>query len=128
MPRPRTPTSQLELKGAVRHDPSRYSERKDEPAFNGPVGDPPPHLDPARRAIWTELVDTVPADVLQKSDRIILELATTLTHALRNGELNVAAIAQLRQTLASLGMTPADRSRVAAAPKPNESDPTDFLM
>ena len=118
MPNPRKPTKLHLLSGALERNPQRYSDRDGEPASNGPIGDPPTGFTKARKAIWDEVVGLVPDGVLQKSDRIVVELVVMLLHELRTGELNIAGIAQLRQALASLGCTPADRSRVSAAPEP----------
>jgi phage terminase small subunit len=127
MPNPRTPTALLALNGGLAKNPGRYLDRASEPSSNGPIGDPPSHLNKASKAIWTEVIDLVPPGVLQKSDRLIVELITRLIVDLRSGEYNIASIAQLRMALASLGMTPADRSRVSAPNAPPEDDPLKFL-
>ena len=117
MPAPRKPTHLHLLSGATAKNPQRFSDRVSEPGSNGPIGDPPSAFNNARKALWDEVVDLVPDGVLQKSDRVIVELVVMLLHELRTGDLNIAGIAQLRQALASLGCTPADRSRVSAPPE-----------
>jgi hypothetical protein len=118
MPNPRKPTQLLALNGGLAKNPARYSHRSTEPASNGPIGDAPVGFNKARRAIWQEITALVPPGVLRRSDRLILELICHLVYDLRAGEITIAGIGQLRQSLASLGMTPADRSRVSAIDSP----------
>lgn len=113
MPRPRTPSAQLELTGRLAHDPKRYASRS-EPDVSGPIGDAPEHFNEAQVAIWDELVSIAIPDVLANADRFLLELVVRLMDRLRNGTATDSNLTTLRQTLAQLGMTPADRSRVAA--------------
>jgi hypothetical protein len=117
MPTPRKPTHLHLLSGATAKNPQRFTDRVNEPGPNGPIGEPPIGFNKARKDLWDEVVGLVPEGVLQKSDRVIVELVVMILHELRTGELNIAGIAQLRQALASLGCTPADRSRVSAAPE-----------
>ena len=127
MPQPRTPTALLAINGGLSKNPGRYADRVNEPQSNGPIGEPPAGFNKARKAIWAEVVSLVPDGVLAKSDRLILELIVGLLYDLRAGDSNIAAIAQLRMALASLGMTPADRSRVSSAPADVADDPLQFL-
>jgi hypothetical protein len=127
MPKPRTPMSILALTGAISKNPARYADRLNEPVSIAPIGDAPAAFNKARRAIWDEIVSLVPDGVLQRSDRLIVELISHLVYDLRTGESTIASIAQLRMALASLGMTPADRSRVSAAPQVSTNDPLGFL-
>ena len=121
MARPRKPTGELELNGAFTKDPKRRNARKHEPPPNGPIGDPPNHFDDNQRDIWHEMVDLVPPAVLAKSDRIVLEVIVVLLHKLREGVIRGAELNILTSCLARLGLTPADRSRVAAAPEKDEN-------
>lgn len=126
MPNPRTPTALLAINGGLSKNPSRYADRVNEPQSNGDVGDAPKELSKAKKALWAEIIDLVPDGVLAKSDRLIVELIVELMHDLRTGNSNVASINTLRMSLASLGMTPADRSRVSAPP-PQTVDELEFL-
>ena len=126
MPKPRKPTAQLALSGQLDARPKQYANRNSEPS-SGKLGTAPKFYDKAKRALWKEVVGTVPPGVLQHSDRFIVEVVCSLLTDLRNGTGTVAGIAQLRQSLASLGMTPADRSRVSAAPPEKTDDPLSFL-
>lgn len=117
MPQIRKNTAELALVGALDARPGRYADRKNEPKSNGPIGNPPDGFNPTKKKIWSEVIDLIPPGVLQKSDRLIVEVVVMLTYELRTNEINMAGITQLRQALATLGMTPADRSRVSATPE-----------
>ncbi|AEU36170.1 hypothetical protein AciX8_1834 [Granulicella mallensis MP5ACTX8] len=127
MPKPRKPTALLALNGGLATNPGRYADRLSEPNVTLPIGSAPSGFSKAKRAIWDEVAGLVAPGVLQRSDRIILELITHLIYDLRTGQSTVASIAQLRMALASLGMTPSDRSRVSAAPQDSPNDPLQFL-
>ncbi|MFC6644148.1 hypothetical protein ACFQBQ_00785 [Granulicella cerasi] len=114
MPRPRTPTSRLELTGALTHDAKRYAPRADEPTPAAPIGDAPEHLNDAQKAIWAELVSISLPDVLANADRFLLELTVRMMNRLREDTASDSNLTTLRQCLAQLGMTPADRSRVSS--------------
>jgi hypothetical protein len=123
MPRPRTPTIVLESRGALAHDAKRYAHRASEPKPTDPLGTPPPHLTKEQKKVWKELASTAPPDVLTVCDRWVVEAAVLLMTRVRTGIFNTADIAQLRSCLASLGMTPADRSRVSVSrPEINPND------
>ena len=127
MPKARTPTQLLAINGGLAKNPGRYADRVNEPQSNGPVGNAPDYFDEARNVLWVEIVSLVPDGVLQRSDRLIVELTTHLMHDLRTGQADNRTIAQLRASLASLGMSPSDRSRVSAAPANSQDDPMQFL-
>jgi len=115
MPKPRTPSTVLEARGAFDKDQGRRRED-----FAAGVFDPaPPKYFTARqKAVWTEIVTALPASVLQATDRIAVELAARLVANFRaqpDADVTSAQVAQIRTALAVLGMTPADRSRVSAA-------------
>jgi hypothetical protein len=115
MPRPRKPTELHVLEGTLR---SRHKDREGEPIVLMPLGPPPKCFQPEARIIWHELVDSIPPGVVTKSDRYIVELAVRLVIQMRHSKMGLtpALASQLRACLASLGLTPADRSRVTAPP------------
>lgn len=113
MPRPRTPTPILEATGALTHDSKRYASRTTEPMPTGDLGTPPKHPTTAQKKTWKELAVTAPAGVLTSADRWIVETAVILMTKIRTASFTAADIGHLRSCLASLGMTPADRSRVS---------------
>lgn len=122
--RPRTPTAVLELKGAFLKDPQRKKGRAREPKPNGPIGKAPasfryPSCDAKTSkvliALWDELVNMAPPKVLAKSDRWALEIACRLMNKARSGRIHGGEHSILRSYLMSMGLTPADRSRVQVA-------------
>lgn len=113
MARPRTPTALLELKGAFIKDPQRA--RPNEPKTNGPVGDPPVSFDAELTALWHELVEMVPAGVLARSDRWTVEVACRIMLQLRKDDFKASELAILQSCLSRMGLTPADRSRIAVS-------------
>jgi phage terminase small subunit len=115
MARPRKPTNVLTLSGSFVAHPERARARADEPEPVGEVGEPPAHLSPEEKAAWREIVDMCPPGVLALSDRLILEHGSRLLAQLRKDRTYVDSRLMLRLegTLGRLGLTPADRSRVA---------------
>lgn len=112
MPRPRTPTNVLALKGAFDKDPQR--RREAEPVPTGGIGQCPDHI--SRLApIWDEIVSDAPPGVLGNCDRISLETLTRFVHEMRTDWENMATtrISQMRLLFAQFGMTPSDRSKVS---------------
>jgi phage terminase small subunit len=122
MARHRTPTQQLEQRGAFEKDPQRRSERQHEPRPSGPLGDPPEYLSPAAQGVWHELASQVPDGVLTIADRFLVEIVSRQMARLRSGEeLKAAETNQIISCLSRMGLTPADRSRVAVPPPPEET-------
>lgn len=118
MPKPRTPSSVLEARGAFAHNPDRKREDFAAGAFNA---DAPEYFTDKQVAAWDEIVSLLPATVLQATDRIAVELTARLIARFRSQDdtdVTMAQVAQIRTALATLGMTPADRSRVSAAKTP----------
>jgi hypothetical protein len=127
MPKPRKPTSQLGEQTLAKNK-GRYAARAREPRPAAKLGAPPKDLTPAQKKLWREIVAQVPPGVLTSADRIIVEITVRQLEKLRTGLASPVDIGHLRQSLASLGMTPADRSRVSTAPEaPPQDDPYGFL-
>lgn len=128
MPAHRKPTAKLKRTGALRKNPKRYADRKKEPRPNGPIGPPPLCLNDAQVACWSEIIENSPAGVLTKADRHIVELgARTLATIRGRGKITAFQLQQMRSILSSLGMTPADRSRVGAPDAPSPKSPWDAI-
>lgn len=129
MPAHRKPTTLLEASGALAHDPKRHAHRVTEPKPTEALGPAPKHFTPAQKKIWKELVSIAPKGVLFHCDRWVVETACLLMERLRSSSFNTSDIAQLRSCLATLGMTPADRSRVSAAndDKQAQDDPVSLF-
>ena len=126
MPANRKPTNVLQLNGAFAHDPKR---RRVDPLPNGPIGAAPRQGAMTFAKAWDYLVRCAPDGVLFDRDRVWLELAAALFVEYRNhgiAEMHPAKLSRLTSMLASLGMSPADASRVHANPKPVRGDFDDF--
>lgn len=122
MPTPRKPVSHHKLAGSLR---ARHAAGGP-PVCRDPVGGPPPHFNAKLAALWDELIGILPAGVVAKPDRLMLELAVVLMARLRQdpGNLRAAEINQLRSTLSALGCSPQGRSLIVIPPVP-EASPAD---
>lgn len=128
MPAHRKPTAKLKRNGAFRKNPKRETARRAEPRPNGPIGAPPVSLSEVQVACWNEIIENSPDGVLTKADRHIVELgARTLAMVRGRGKLTAFQLQQMRAILASLGMTPSDRSRVGAPAAPPPKSPWDEI-
>lgn len=124
MPRPRNTTEFARITGADTAKPKRYAGRAD-PVVDA-IGAPPDRLTNQQRVIWAEFVDDLPW--LRRSDRTILELSCRLAARMETDpDMGIAALAQLRLCLSSMGATPVDRSKVTM-PSDNEPDPADEFL
>ncbi len=122
MARPRTPTSIQELKGAYKKDPQRFKDREEEPKPEGPLGAPPFGFDEELEAIWREIDGMVPARVLTIADRWLVELACRTMRDVRQGSALASERNLLLSCLSRMGLTPADRSRIAVPKQTEETD------
>jgi hypothetical protein len=115
MSRPRTPTNVLTLKGAFGKHPERARARADEPQPHGEVGPAPKHLSVKERACFEEIVGMCPPGVLGASDRLVLEHGARILAQLRRNRtyVDTRLMTRFEAVLGRLGLTPADRSRVA---------------
>ena len=99
----------------VRGNPSGRPLNENEPDPGGPLGDAPDDWTDAAREIWAEVADLAPAGVLQRSDRILVELTVRNLAQLRSeAKVLQSASAELRHCLSECGMTPSERSRLMA--------------
>lgn len=115
MSRPRKPTAMLQLVGAFEKNPARGRARANEPTPEGGIGEPPATFSPDEKSAWAEIVSTSHAGVFCRADRISVEIAARLLAQYRQTPLTFpdARLLRLNRLLASFGMTPSDRSRVA---------------
>ena len=120
MPRPRTPTKVLELKGAFEKNPQR--KREGEPVPVGEVAPPPTHLNAREQRVYIELVEAAPPGVLTSADTQVVSIAARLEAEWRRdgSKFPAGKIGQLVKALAQMGMTPADRSKISLG-KPEEA-------
>lgn len=122
MARPRKPTAALELKGAYKKNPQRKGARKDEPVPDGKIGVAPIEFDDAERNLWDEL--TGYGFWLTDADRLMLEISVKLMVMFRRNTLDGGGISKLITSLAKLGFSPTDRSKIQApGAKEPEADP-----
>jgi hypothetical protein len=126
MGRPRTPTSTLELKGAFKKDPARGEARQNEPVPAGPLGDPPEALTEAQKNCWREIAANAHKGVLAQADRFLVEISAVLLEKWRRGASNLGELIELGKCLGRMGLTPSDRSKVAATPT-ETSNPFDEI-
>ena len=119
----RKTTAVLEAKGSFKKNPQL---KRVDPKTSDEIGPPPAYFDDVERRVWQEFIETSPEGVLTQSDRIILEIASTLLSDYRKNRasFNTSRVNILQRALASLGMTPLDRSRIVAPqPELDENNP-----
>ena len=116
--RPRKPTALHVL-----HGTRTRVDRSGEPSDIGDLGGPPAHLTYEAAAAWREIAASLAPGVASRADRFVVEIVAVLIARLRTPEgLKPADLACLHRGLASLGMTPTARSKVA--PPVREKKPT----
>ena len=129
MPRQRLTPEQAEASGAIEHNPKRFADRIHAPQPAGPVGDPPNFFDDEQGDVWREILELAPLGVLTSADRLLVETTVYLVRMQRMGLITSVDRGHLRACLGSMGMTPADRTRVqAASGGKKERDPLDILL
>lgn len=124
MPRPRNPLAKAVLTGADRKDPQRYRGRAEPAASGRPLGPPPGYLPATAMEAWATFADEL--GLLVHEDRAALEVASLTRARIMAGgtdDLPAAFFAAYRSTLAALGATPTDRSRVHRPQEGDEHDP-----
>lgn len=123
MPAHRKPTNVLELSGAWAKNPQR---RRSDPPTRAPLGNPPKQEAMTFAQAWKYIAKCCPDGVLTDRDRPYLEIAASLFVQFRADpvKFHPAKLARLTAMLASLGMSPADASRVSVPKAP--SDGGDF--
>lgn len=150
MPKPRTPTKILELKGAFKHDPARGRARANEPKLPGGVGEPPDWLDHEAREEWWRVVpDLDTAGVTSRVEATALGAYCLAVSRLRKAQAEVfrdgltimtegglrkhpaisiieRAEATIKAFAAEFGMTPASRSKVQAKPADKDEPSSSF--
>jgi phage terminase small subunit len=107
MPRPRTPTAVLELRGAFKHNPSRLRDRKNEPLVTTPLPEAPKYLTKAARASWHEMAAF--GFWLKSPDQFLVAIAATLMARYRSDELRSDEVSLMISLLGTLGFSPKSR-------------------
>lgn len=113
MPTPRKTIAQLADSGTLARNKGRYKSRiAAQPNFIRPVGKAPTHLSPGARAAWAEAVKNAPHGLLERSDRLILEVLSRLVVRMRTSEPKTSELNALVNILSKMGLTPADRAKL----------------
>ena len=122
MPRPRTPRAVADATGAADKNPQRFRARSEPKVAS--LGDYPEWmLCKYERSAWEGFKREMPW--LAESDRSVVEIAARLRGRLiKDPDMGVNALAQLRLCLQAMGGTPSDRSKVGA-PDEESDDPAD---
>lgn len=122
MPTPRKSLSQLAASGTLGRNKGRYESRIAAlPNFIRPVGKAPPHLPPVERAVWAEIVRGAPDGLLQRSDRLIVEVLSRLVVRMRTSNPKSSELNAVVNVLGKMGLTPADRSKLNLESPPDPS-------
>ena len=119
----RKATSVLEARGAFVKDPQR--RREPEPENANPLGAPPDYLTPEQARAWLDVATTCAPGVLTESERLLVEMLSVVIAEFRDPttKTNTAVMGKIESMLGRLGMTPADRQRVAV---PRVKDASEF--
>lgn len=105
-------------------NPKRYANDAD-PVLP-PVGEPPSNLTPEQDQAWRDMAFDMPW--LRRSDRCLLELTCRLIARMKTDpDMGIAALAQVRLCLSSMGATPVDRGKVKM-PDAGAYDPADEFL
>lgn len=118
----------LIAKGSFKKNPQL---KRVDPKTSDEIGPSPAYFNDVERRVWQELIETSPEGVLTQSDRTILEIASTLLSDYRKdrASFNTSRVNIIQRALASLGMTPLDRSRIVAPQSEvDEDNPWGRLM
>lgn len=119
MPQPRKPSAVLEASGAFSKNPKRAAARSGEPRPIALLESVPSHLKPAAAACFREILEQAHAGVVSVADSVALEVTAELLAEFRSAPaaFSAAKLTRLMASLSLFGLTPADRSRVAALPR-----------
>lgn len=120
MSKARTATSILEARGAFKKDPNR---KRVEPVCRSEFPESAPsHLTPMQVKWWHKVKQAVPAGVLQGSDVFAVELAAVLwtEFVTCSADMPAGRISQMRAVFGTLGLSPSDRAKLAAAPEDDD--------
>ena len=126
MPKPRTPTNLLELKGAFKKNPNRA--RPEEPEPTAGLGNAPKRFDKDHKAIWKELSEQFEMCNLGNSDRVALEALCSLVAEFREAlrDFTAAKLGKMLSLIGLFGGTPADRSKISVGKKKGGNAFADF--
>jgi phage terminase small subunit len=114
MPKQRKALQQLAESGTLHKNPGRYVGRwVAQSAPFRPIGKAPAHLPAVEQAIWAELTKAAQPRLLQRSDRLFLEVCCKLVARMRTAENPKSSeINSLTNILGKLGLNPTDRTKL----------------
>lgn len=126
MPKPRTPTDALKLKGAYKDNPKREQQRADEPkpdAGDLLTAEAPEWMTAKQRKCYREIVRNCHKDVLTTADGVWVEITACLLSEYRDNPalMKISKVSRLMSALAQLGMTPTDRARASKVKRQKEN-------
>ena len=125
MPKRRKTLAELAESGSLDKNRGRLANRiLAQSATAAPLGRGPKHLPETERKIWAEIALLAPPNLLQRSDRPIVEVACIMLARLRGSHAKTSEISLLMSLLGRLGMTPSDRVRLNLEPVPAAPVPT----
>lgn len=120
MPRPRTPSNILDLRGSFDKNPNR--RRQDHPGVGAFNKSPPAHLPQEVVRAWNAVVSRVPMEAMSGSDELAVEVCATLLASWWLTK-DMDALKELRQWFAQLGLTPVARTKIPAPKKSGGGNP-----
>ena len=125
MSRPRLPDSVAKMTGAIEKNAGRFKGRSTPKVKR--LGPAPKAFTEDQVELWNEFDADFPW--LGRSDRGIVGLATLLQSQINEDPkaAPLAAFAQMRMLLSSMGGTPVDRTKVSA-PDDESDDPADEFL
>lgn len=116
------------MRGSFKQNPQRLKERQNEPVVMEPLGDAPEGWTGDKLQAWSDIVNTAPAGVLTKADRLAVELAAGLLARHRIMPITGTDLSQLSGFLGKFGMTPSERSKVSVSvPTKKQGNPFSSL-
>uniref|UniRef100_UPI004048AEFC hypothetical protein n=2 Tax=Yoonia sp. TaxID=2212373 RepID=UPI004048AEFC len=121
--RPRLPQEVAKVTGAIAKNAGRFVERATPKVKS--LGPPPKHFDEDQKEIWAEF--NADFSWLGRTDRSLVGMACVLQAEINKGEAPIAAFAQLRLMLSSMGGTPVDRTKIKS-PDDEDTDPSDEFL
>jgi phage terminase small subunit len=113
MPTPKKSLAELTLSGTLQQNRKRYAHLTSPvPTITTPIGRPPTHLLAIEKQAWLEIARTAPSGLLQRADRVLLEITSKLVVRMRSADVKPAELNALISVLNKLGMTPHSRSKM----------------
>jgi phage terminase small subunit len=117
MPTRRKTLAELENNGTLGRNLGRYQNRiTKQGIISRPVGHAPTHLSAIERGIWAEVRRSASPGLLDRSDRLSLELLCKLVARMRSPDVKASELNALAAALARMGLTPVDRLKLAFEP------------